>query len=180
MKKLNKVLFGFGSIAAVVAPVAAVVACDDDTPAAEAVKFTATTKFTTEAAFATEAVKQLKDKDVENGVVFTIGDKSFNTKDGLEYTAITKDDVKTEAKFTAWLTKVKGTYTSLKTSIAEYKAKSTDAEKATWIKAQITAHPHFAQVFGFKSTDTDAKLVETATAKLALFDKAEATLNALV
>lgn len=29
MKKLNKILFGFGSIAAVAAPVAAVVACDD-------------------------------------------------------------------------------------------------------------------------------------------------------
>lgn len=29
MKKLNKVFFGLGSVAAVVAPVAAVVACDD-------------------------------------------------------------------------------------------------------------------------------------------------------
>lgn len=37
MKKLNKVLFGFGTVAAVVAPVAAVVACDNDSPKTESV-----------------------------------------------------------------------------------------------------------------------------------------------
>lgn len=38
MKKLNKVLFGLGSIGAVVAPVVAVVACDNNDPVLDIVK----------------------------------------------------------------------------------------------------------------------------------------------
>lgn len=95
---LSTLIFGLGAIGAVIAPVAAVVSCNDKH---EEVKFAASAQFETTADFAAEAVKQLKDKNVENGVVFTIGDKSFSTKDGFSYTALTKNDVKDVAAFTA-------------------------------------------------------------------------------
>lgn len=173
---LSTLIFGLGAIGAVIAPVAAVVSCNDKH---EEVKFAASAQFNTTADFAAEAVKQLKDKNVENGVVFTTGDKSFSTKNGFSYTALTKNDVKDVTAFTAWITKVNGTYTSLQTGITEYRTKTTDADRAAWIKTQITAHPHFAQVFGFKATDTDTALVANATKKLAIFAKAEATFKAL-
>lgn len=61
MKKLNKILFGFGTVAAVVAPVAAVVACNEDTePTLDIAKAAASKSVLLEFA---KAQKLVDDKD---------------------------------------------------------------------------------------------------------------------
>ncbi len=175
--KMKKLLLTLGSSTAIIAPVVTVVACGDKEKTA--VKFEATSQYETTADFARAVTARLANANIEKGITFSIGENSFNTNDGKYLTAITSADLKNEAAFTAWISKLESSNATIKSGLSDYNSKSSEADKATWIKGEITLHPHFAEIFGFKTTDSDAALVQKATDTIAQYNKIADTLKAL-
>lgn len=183
MKKINRILLGLGTIGTVVAPVAAVVACGEETPAA-LVTFKADKKYKDSTEFAPAALAGIKatlekvqkednKKTIETeGVVLTSVDgKSFSTKDGGAYTAIKTADIADATALGTWATKVKGTNLVEAKNLADDFAKTNDADGdlVTWAKGQTSTL--FKDTFNFAFKDEakdfaiDGKTIKDAAAQ---------------